>query len=948
MGKNRIRTPLGTHFRGMAPLLILILVSLPAAYLRAEDSKQPVDLLSLDGAVVEISASGTARAENLQDCHDGDPSSAATLFVSSDEPAELIVGFGEKTVTPQRVIVTLQPSDEDHGVPEKLDILVSSVSPHAGFHSVRVDPLEPRDKPQEFSFRPLAAKWIALRFFAPEGSRKFSISELVVIGQPGQPMTHYLFKESPASAFDVLNRLNESSTIMPGITQDEESLFADAKDGNLDDWSFAEAALLASGIDDAGKRKKLIAEIDKLTEKARQEIAKAKSADKKGESLLKFLHQGPFQQGYVSKQTNVSTILEEHTFNCVSSATLYNIVGRKLGLDLRAVEVPEHVFSILYDRQKHFDIETTTEAGFNPARDKQAQEDFTKLTGFAYIPDSNRDERREIGETGLLAITYYNHGVQHTQDKQYQAALMAYFRAMSMDAEFDSAVKNALSALANWSAELSRSEKFEDALRVVEVGVDLAPNDATLLNNQKAVWSEWAQSTMDHGDAKQAIAILKNAAEKIPDGGFPEMQAWLFIRQGEELIKKNEWEQARKVVDRGLEYLEGEPRAEFIRWGDGIIFRRSNSLVKSGDYDQALKLLELELSKDKDSEPVQEQLAWVIQENIEATRDKLGNEPAIAVLKDRLTQFGSLKSVQEVAKSQAYHMVNKLSKDGDFAGAMRSAEKLGNLLADEDYAKTLTRGVIDDQANEFAKQDDLQGAIEVYEKALERFPDDEHLLQNLAATWDRWAGQYVSKKEWEGALDVYEKALNLAPDKDHVAQNIAYCVQEQATQLLTDKDTQSAEEFLAGAMKRFEAIKSIPEVAQGYCQRTADKLAKEGAYDDALSLAERSGVLLQSKTIPEEIASLVYHRWSQKLRDEEKWRESAEVFNKGLEKYPKANRMIEAAEFAWDSWAKQSMAKKDWAAAIEIYEDAIKVLPNSSILKDNLEFCQEKLEKQGS
>ena len=190
-----------------------------------------------------------------------------------------------------------------------------------------------------------------------------------------------------------------------------------------------------------------------------------KSAFAKGQKLLDLLHAGPLAKGYEAGQTDVSAILETGTFNCVSSAALYNVIARGLGLDARAVEVPNHAFSILYDGSQHADIETTTKGGFNPSRDAKAQEEFSKLTGFAYIPDSNRDERREVGETGLVAIIYYNHGVDLMNAKRYHEALLANFRAMSLDKEFDSAVKNALAALANWSVELSRGGKFDECSR---------------------------------------------------------------------------------------------------------------------------------------------------------------------------------------------------------------------------------------------------------------------------------------------------------------------------------------------------------------------------------------------------------------------------------------------------------------------------------------------------
>ena len=140
---------------------------------------------------------------------------------------------------------------------------------------------------------------------------------------------------------------------------------------------------------------------------------------------------GPFSKGYSSNQTDVSVILDTGTFNCVSSATLYNILGRRLGLDVRAIEVPDHAFSILYDGTRHADVETTTASGFDPARDKAAQEKIEKQTGFRYIPDSHREQRREIGEAGLVAIIYYNHGVTLTSSKQHYDALLAYFRAMA-------------------------------------------------------------------------------------------------------------------------------------------------------------------------------------------------------------------------------------------------------------------------------------------------------------------------------------------------------------------------------------------------------------------------------------------------------------------------------------------------------------------------------------
>ena len=72
-----------------------------------------------------------------------------------------------------------------------------------------------------------------------------------------------------------------------------------------------------------------------------------------------------------------------------------------------------------------------------------------------------------------MAIIYYNHGVGLTEQKRHYEALLAYFRAMSLDREFDSAVKNALASLANWGKELCDARKFEEAVEVLSTGLEL-------------------------------------------------------------------------------------------------------------------------------------------------------------------------------------------------------------------------------------------------------------------------------------------------------------------------------------------------------------------------------------------------------------------------------------------------------------------------------------------
>ena len=254
-------------------------------------------------------------------------------------------------------------------------------------------------------------------------------------------------------------------------------------------------------------------------------------------------------------------MLENQTFNCVSSATLFNILARKMGLDARGIEVPDHAFSILYDGTKHVDIETTTTMGFNPARSREALARFQQQTGFVYIPDRNRNQRREVGETGMVAITYYNHGVTFAKQKKYEEALICYFKTLSLDPNNKSAVKNVLAALTNWSAELSDKEEFRKAIDVLTVGLTLAPKDSLLKSNNVAVWMKYISNQVAAGKSSETLDLLKTTGEKLENVDLDDLRSAVFLIPARALAKKESWQEAIDLVAQGIEKVdEPEPK----------------------------------------------------------------------------------------------------------------------------------------------------------------------------------------------------------------------------------------------------------------------------------------------------------------------------------------------------------------------------------------------------
>ena len=58
-------------------------------------------------------------------------------------------------------------------------------------------------------------------------------------------------------------------------------------------------------------------------------------------------------------------------------------------------------------------------------------------------------------------------------------------------------------------------------MAVLATGLELAPKDAGLLHNRKAVWSTWAQSLAGAGKEDEALAVVRKAVAAVLKAGKP-------------------------------------------------------------------------------------------------------------------------------------------------------------------------------------------------------------------------------------------------------------------------------------------------------------------------------------------------------------------------------------------------------------------------------------------
>lgn len=130
------------------------------------------------------------------------------------------------------------------------------------------------------------------------------------------------------------------------------------------------AHLLAGGVADPETASKYLKKFDALVADAEAAIRDAKTARDKADQLLRFLHKGVMAKGYVAEQSSLHAAFDTGTFNCVSSAALYYLVGTRLGLEMVGVSIPAewlvagHAAADLRDGKARVQVEPTNADGF--------------------------------------------------------------------------------------------------------------------------------------------------------------------------------------------------------------------------------------------------------------------------------------------------------------------------------------------------------------------------------------------------------------------------------------------------------------------------------------------------------------------------------------------------------------------------------------------------------
>jgi hypothetical protein len=263
-----------------------------------------------------------------------------------------------------------------------------------------------------------------------------------------------LKRSAPTSARGVALPQGDPLTIPLALTASEQRLFDGAEDGRFDEHLLVEAALVASGTENLDEIKFYVDQFAALRSEARRLCESLPDAITKAEAIHRLLHTQLLRR-YDADTTNIATTFNSGVYNCASATLLFVSLAADVGLDIQAFELPGHVRAALTDGANQWEVEITSSKWSEAVRQLE----------------TNDANRRDVSPIGLIAMVYYNQGIDAFHDRQFATAIAANRRALLLDDNNREARGNLLASVNNWALALCEVRQFDAAEKLLADGL---------------------------------------------------------------------------------------------------------------------------------------------------------------------------------------------------------------------------------------------------------------------------------------------------------------------------------------------------------------------------------------------------------------------------------------------------------------------------------------------
>ncbi len=293
-------------------------------------------------------------------------------------------------------------------------------------------------------------------------------------------------------------------------------------------------ALLGSGDKrDAESYTRYAQRVSRFVDDARPMMVSAQDDWHRGDTLNRTMHhmlltgsrnpKDPEIGAYELDQARLTGVFDSGHYNCISSALLYTVLAREFSLPVRGVITTTHAFVELDPEgtDKHIDVETTSEDGFDKVHDEHYYaEQAKKWSDTRGLKPMTFDEykKREIVSAFEFVARAMNDKRNVNDDTQGRLFEVA---ATMVPDNYD-LVYNRMVSYTNEAKWLRDHKAARTVLRLIEVVAPAVSDVASRWSTNKklmslAVWLAWfnADALEITGRGDEAVAIADDAFDRV-------------------------------------------------------------------------------------------------------------------------------------------------------------------------------------------------------------------------------------------------------------------------------------------------------------------------------------------------------------------------------------------------------------------------------------------------
>ena len=249
----------------------------------------------------------------------------------------------------------------------------------------------------------------------------------------------------------------------------ERELLEDLADGELADFSVLEAALIIAGHD-AGHVVDLKRIFSDSLARCSRTIRNEPDRNQRIRILFKHLNDEFLHGNYQPDLYDVGRTLNDGDFNCLTATILFHSLCQAHAIEVQAIWEPSHVQCwVPTSESSGILVETTASHAWSAVGPHMAA---SKLVD------------RRLSTSELIAKVFYNRGVCELRKHDYQHALAMTWASSLLDPGDKPAQHNLRACFNNWALKAFQQNDLELAKKLLEEGLNLAPDYAPLSRNR--------------------------------------------------------------------------------------------------------------------------------------------------------------------------------------------------------------------------------------------------------------------------------------------------------------------------------------------------------------------------------------------------------------------------------------------------------------------------------